>query len=616
MKFTSLQSKSYLLLLLFLLTGAVHAWGQNVTYKLTKVTSVENNGLYVFEQDGYVMTNTITSSALQCTNDYKTTGLTGTEAYVWKLESTTNGFKMRNVNKGTNGLLTNTSSTTLSLNNSGSVWAFNFQTDGTVLIQNTSNSDRFLGFTNATSHAYKAYATSNLSTYPHAIAVYQLVEAEPLPEHTATFSINGTTSTSNVKEGGAIAFPDVTNPDGYYFMGWTATELPAVQASAPADLTTEATMGTADVTYFAVFARKIPGGAATLTDVLTPEAIGQKTYGDWTGKTFTSSAVYAGNSTTSDNNEIQMRSNNSNSGIVTTTSGGKVTRVAITWPENVTIERTVDIYGKNTPYTAATDLYSSNKQGTKIGSLVNTSDTRELTITGDYAYIGMRSNNGAVYMQNISIDWFTESADTYSGYCTTLATTVPVTITAAGAASFSCTEALDFTGVTGITAYAATLKTDKYVHLEAVEQVHAGEGIIVRGAAGTYYVPVATGEVTRGVENLLQGTATEAYTVTQEDYDNDLVYKYVKTNSGQVGFQKAEAGKVIAVGKAFLKLSAQQAREFKGFAAEETMGINSLTPDPSPKGEGSGYYTLDGRKVNGTPTRKGIYIVNGKKVVR
>ena len=78
-------------------------------------------------------------------------------------------------------------------------------------------------------------------------------------------------------------------------------------------------------------------------------------------------------------------------------------------------------------------MYNSNKQGTKIGSLVNTSDTRELTITGDYAYIGLRSNNGAVYMLNISIDWFSESADTYSGYCTTLATTVPVTITAAGA---------------------------------------------------------------------------------------------------------------------------------------------------------------------------------------
>ena len=47
---------------------------------------------------------------------------------------------------------------------------------------------------------------------------------------------------------------------------------------------------------------------------------------------------------------------------------------------------------------------------------------------------------------------------------------------------------------------------------------------------------------------------------------------------------------------------------------EETTGI-SLTPGPSPKGEGSEYYTLDGRKLSGKPTTKGLYIVNGKKVV-
>ena len=48
----------------------------------------------------------------------------------------------------------------------------------------------------------------------------------------------------------------------------------------------------------------------------------------------------------------------------------------------------------------------------------------------------------------------------------------------------------------------------------------------------------------------------------------------------------------------------------------ETTGIVSLAPDPSPKGEGSGYwYTLDGRKLQGKPTQKGLYINNGKKVV-
>ena len=47
---------------------------------------------------------------------------------------------------------------------------------------------------------------------------------------------------------------------------------------------------------------------------------------------------------------------------------------------------------------------------------------------------------------------------------------------------------------------------------------------------------------------------------------------------------------------------------------DELTGI-SLTPDPSPRGEGSEYYTLDGRKLSGKPTTKGLYIHNGKKVV-
>ena len=54
-----------------------------------------------------------------------------------------------------------------------------------------------------------------------------------------------------------------------------------------------------------------------------------------------------------------------------------------------------------------------------------------------------------------------------------------------------------------------------------------------------------------------------------------------------------------------------------------TSGILSLTPDPSPKGEGSAVYDLSGRKVMSTlphsctPTllKKGIYIQNGKKFV-
>ena len=54
---------------------------------------------------------------------------------------------------------------------------------------------------------------------------------------------------------------------------------------------------------------------------------------------------------------------------------------------------------------------------------------------------------------------------------------------------------------------------------------------------------------------------------------------------------------------------------------QQATGIN-LTPNPSPKGEGdlkgegsNFWYTLDGRRLNGTPTQRGFYINNGKKFI-
>lgn len=162
----------YLCTLLLLAVTSV-GWGQT-TYKLQQVTEVEAGGLYVFEQDDHVMINTVTSSALQTTSTYSKTGLTGTESYVWELKNGTKGFYISSKAKSST-CITNTSSTGISFNATGSNWKFTFE-DGVALIQNVDNSDRFLGYTTATSYAYKAYATSNLSSYPHAIVVYKLVE--------------------------------------------------------------------------------------------------------------------------------------------------------------------------------------------------------------------------------------------------------------------------------------------------------------------------------------------------------------------------------------------------------------------------------------------------------
>ena len=145
---------------------------------------------------------------------------------------------------------------------------------------------------------------------------------------------------------------------------------------------------------------------AQTTDVLNHDLIGVNgtTYSTWTGITSNSDAVYAGN-TAGGNNAIQMRSTNNNSGIVTTASGGVVTNITVVWNENTTAGRTLNVYGKNAAYSAATDLYGNNA-GTLIGTIVyNAGASTELDIDDEYAFIGIRSNSGALYLNEVSVTW-------------------------------------------------------------------------------------------------------------------------------------------------------------------------------------------------------------------
>lgn len=250
-----------------------------------------------------------------------------------------------------------------------------------------------------------------------------ITDSTPVPTHTVTFSVNGTTSTQEFEEGASITFPE--NPadiDGKVFMGWTTEEINGTTDEAPEFVTSE-TMGESDKTYYAVFAEKTPGTQTTKTDVLTSATTGvtgTNSYSDWSGKTVNSDAVYAGNSAVSSNTSaIQLRSSNSNSGIISTTSGGTLESVTVTWDNGNTAGRSLDIYGSNTAYSKASDLYDSKKQGTKLGSITYNTST-SLTVSGNYSFIGLRSNNGALYLTDISIEWTTGTPDTYSAYCTTV----------------------------------------------------------------------------------------------------------------------------------------------------------------------------------------------------
>lgn len=127
------------------------------------------------------------------------------------------------------------------------------------------------------------------------------------------------------------------------------------------------------------------------------------TYESWSNKSVEggSGAVYAGK--TSNNNGIGLRTKNSEEGIITTASGGYARKVSVVW-KSTTANRSVQVYGKNTPYNAVTDLFDTNKQGDLLGTIVYNTST-EISISGDYAYIGLRSANDALVVDPINITW-------------------------------------------------------------------------------------------------------------------------------------------------------------------------------------------------------------------
>ena len=114
-----------------------------------------------------------------------------------------------------------------------------------------------------------------------------------------------------------------------------------------------------------------------------------------------STAVYSGYASANDG-IINLNSTNP-SGIVTTTSGGIVTKIRVNWNSKSDSSRKVDVYGSNTPYSSSADLYDANAKGTKIGTILNPGE--DLTVNEHYRYIGLRSNSGALYLDNINVLW-------------------------------------------------------------------------------------------------------------------------------------------------------------------------------------------------------------------
>lgn len=179
-------------------------------------------------------------------------------------------------------------------------------------------------------------------------------------------------------------------------------------------------------------------------------------------------------------------------------------------------------------------------------------------------------------------------------------------------ATLCSTDNLDFTNVEGVKAYIAAGYHDGVVMLMRSDIVSAGEGVLLHGNVGTYSVPVTDKKYY--YTNLLRGV-TETTTIEPTDgaYTNFILTR----GSTGIGFYPVSKSGSLSAGKAYMQLptaaisTTNNARLNWMFDNDNVNGINDIQNNI----QSSRYYTLDGVMVNGTPSSKGIYISNGKKIV-
>ena len=182
------------------------------------------------------------------------------------------------------------------------------------------------------------------------------------------------------------------------------------------------------------------------------------------------------------------------------------------------------------------------------------------------------------------------------------------TVSAAKYATFTTPAAIDFSQTAGLTAYIAKKSGDK-IALTEVTKVEANKAVILYADvdAATNYTLVTTDETTDDVSanelKVSDGSVTG---------DASTIYVLANGNNG-VGFYLLKSGSTVTAGKAYLQItssSSAPAREYIGFGDGNTTEMEQIFREASTD---SIYYTLHGLRVD--KPNKGLYIVNGKKVI-
>ena len=449
--------------------------------------------------------------------------------------------------------------------------------------------------------------------------------------YTVAWNVNGNvytdgTPTTKVFEDEKVTVLPTAPADinGKVFVGWTNASLSAPQDVAPSGLFTDAADAPTvkgDVTYYAVFADSKYSGATAekLTQTLN--------YDTWT---------YSGTSTDKTKYRLFAKDSYVESADFDLSILSKVVVYGGTYGgkkyNKLTIGDGVNIWREVTVTGSSEDGVNTYENGTPL------SGNGKLRVISN---VGDGSNNG-VRISKIEI-YTNQPVVTYYGYCTTVgATYTPAKVNfVAHAGDYYATfsNANVVFMPKDVTISAVTVDNNNVVMWKSTEGVLGKEETVYidgTDVAG-YYIPANTGVLL----NSQKGGEVTYYTVENKevaaysaDLDNmlmpsvaggeftaepgkvyyKLAYNDYKAQTGLGFYWGADNGGAFSVkaGTAYLAVPASKAGA-KGFAFNgEATGIEGVNANVE---NAKAIYNLNGQRV-ASMAKPGLYIVNGKKVVR
>ena len=289
---------------------------------------------------------------------------------------------------------------------------------------------------------------------------------------------------------------------------------------------------------------------------------------------------------------------------------------------------TIIITGGNV--TARTTYHSTYGGGYGIGhgyagnSTGLTADIR-LSYTAASNSINAEGYTGAVTITDSKT--MTDGTDTYTGALTSdqitaiagktlTAPTYGVTANSANGSYWATFHSgvAGYQTPSGTTAYIATL-ADGNTKVDLTEVaggfIPAEKAVILKSSSAAITLNrAATGTAFDFTTNSLLGGSTVA-----DGYD---AYTLAAVG-GVMGFYKF-TGAALDPNKAHLEIlqsSPAPARGFIGFGEDGTTSLREVKNEEvkSEKFDAGAWYSLDGRRLNGQPTQKGVYVNSGRKVV-